>query len=441
MSRLNELRLPHTPLGPLRDNWSWIVVTIAMVCVPSPSPARADLVKLLNGGELRGKILQTSDGKQKIRLETLTGATVVVDRDQTQFVTMRSLTVEEYETRARHVESTWEAHWELAEWCRQRGLTSQRETQLRRVTELNPDHEKAQQALGRVWHLGQWVDRDELMASQGYVKYKSKYVTQQELEVLEKTSDELQRERSWFSKVRLWHGWLDDNGARGRQGMNELRSITDPHAATAVIKFLGADGRAPVRELCVAVLIKISGNKAVAGLVKLALFDDSIEVREAALKGIGQDYFQHAQMVFVNALRNESNAVVCRSAKALEQIGDKKAVGPLIEALVTIHNYQVAMDVPNSQVYSFNTDGSLASGLTPLPADVIAAMRTGNSQPAIIVPYDPPPKKMVTIRVEHRNAEVLAALQKLTEKDFGYDVRTWNLWWAAEKNQGGKAVK
>ena len=401
--------------------------------------ARADLVKLINGGELRGKIVSSPDGKQRIRLETMTGATVVVDRSQTQFVTTRPIAVEDYETRSRRVEDKWEAHWELSEWCRQRGLTKQRETHLNRVTELSPEHEKAQMALGRVWHQGNWVDRDELMASQGYVKYKNRYITPQELEVIENTADELDRERGWFQKVRLWHGWLDGHSEnRSLQGLYGLRGIDDPHAAPAVIKFLSSDSRVPVRELAVSILVKIAGTKAIVGLVKMALFDEAAQVRLAALGGIGRDHYEHAQSAFLKALKNESNAVVCRAATALGQIGDKKAIGPLIEALMTVHLYQVAMDIPSNQTYSFNTDGSFSSNTPAVPPGVMAAVRTGQLLPPVFAPSDPPPKKMVPVRIEHYNTEALAALGKLTQQNFGYDKRTWHLWWAAEKNSGGK---
>ena len=371
----------------------------------------------------------------------MTGATVVVERSQVQFVTPRSLATEEYETRSRSVEDTADAHWELAEWCRQRGLTKQRETHLRRVTELAPDHEKAQSILGRVWHQGRWIDRDELMASQGYVKYKNKYITPQELEVIENTTDELERERSWFQKIRLWHGWLDGQHENRRpHAMTGLNSVDDPYAAPAIIKFLASDSRPAIRELAVSILVKISGAKSINGLVKLALFDEAIQIRKAALDGIGNAHYERAQKAFVTGLKNESNTVVCRAATALGQIGDKEAIKPLIEALVTVHQYQVAMDLPNNQTYSFSADGNFSSNTPAVPPGVMDAVRSGQLLPPVFAaPNDTPAalKKNVTIRIEHYNAESLAALGKLTQQNFGYDKRTWHLWWAAEKNASG----
>ena len=416
------------------------ILFLALI-LPVPQIASADLVKLINGGELRGKVIASNDSKQKVRIETMTGATVIVDRSNVQFVTPRSLAVEEYETRSRSIEETSDAHWELAEWCRQRGLVKQRETHLRRVTELAPDHEKAQSILGRVWHQGGWIDRDELMASQGYVKYKNKYITPQELEVIENTKEELDRERAWFQKIRLWHGWLDGQHENRRsQAMASLNSVEDPSAAPAIMKFLAVDSRTPIRELAVSMLIKISGSKSTTGLVKLSLFDEETQIRTAAVKGIGNTHYELAQKAFVAALKNESNAVVCRAANALGQIGDKEAVKPLIEALITMHQYQVAMDLPNNQTYSFNSDGSFSSNTPAVPPGVMAAVRTGQLLPPVFAaPSDAPapPKKTVTIRIEHYNAEALAALGKLTQQNFGYDKRTWQLWWAAEKNASG----
>ena len=438
--RFNSGRMPND------DSRIWPYVVSLLIGLPGnffvPEPVRADLVKLSNGGELRGKIVATTDSKQRIRLETMTGATVVVERSETQFVTTRPLSIEEYESRVRRIDETWEAHWELADWCRQRGMSAQREAQLRRVTELFPEHEKAQMALGRVWHDGHWVDKDELMTSRGYVKYKNKYITPQELEVIENTADELERERSWFQKVRLWHGWLDGQDAnRAQKGLNGFRDIDDPHAAPAIIKFLAPDSRVQVRELAVSILIRISGQKAIAGLVKIALFDEAPDVRVAALDGIGRDHYERAQNSFMKALKNDANAVVCRAAIALGQIGDQRAVSPLIDALVTTHYYQVAMDVPSNQTYSFNTDGSTTPNSPSLPPGLMDAVRTGQLLPPVFAPTEAPLKKMVTVRVEHYNSEVLAALGKLTQQNFGYDKRTWSLWWAAEKNTGGKFNK
>ena len=428
-----------------------LLVIAGLLAFGVAAPLRADLVKLSNGGELRGRIIRNSSaGKtssESIQLETLTGATVVVHKNATQFVTMRSLAVEEYESRARRIADTLEAHWELSEWCRQKGLSKQREAHLIKVVEHDPHHEKAQAALGHVWHEGAWVDRDELMASQGYVKYKGRYITTQELDVIQKTSAELEQEREWFQKVKLWHGWLiGRHEERRQQGYVALQAIDDPHAAPALIRFLCEDTRRDMRMLGVMILSKLPGAKAVAGLVKLTLFDVDPEIRYASLNGITPENFEYAQPAFIKELRSEYNTILCRAAAALGRVGDERAIAPLIDALITTHRYNVPSNELPGQTYSYRTDGSFGTGTT-LPPDVEAAMRTGQLPQGAIVLDDTRsrnlPKKMVLVKVDHWNQDVLATLHKITKRDFGYDERTWHLWWAAEKTAGGadKPVK
>ena len=364
-----------------RDPLSWLLLAITgILTFGMAAPLQADLVKLSNGGELRGRIIRNSaagkSSPDSIQLETLTGATVVVRKSETQFVTMRSLAVEEYESRSRRVADTLEAHWELSEWCRQKALSKQREVHLMKVIEHEPHHEKAQVALGRVWNEGAWIDRDELMASQGYVKYKGRYITTQELDVIQKTSAELEQEREWFQKIKLWHGWLiGSHEERRQQGYVALHTIDDPHAAPALIRFLCGDTRRDIRMLGATVLSKLPGAKAVAGLVKLTLFDADPEVRFTSLSGITPENFEYAQPAFIKELRSEYNTVLSRAAAALGRVGDERAIAPLIDALITTHRYNVPTNQPTGQSYSYRTDGSFASGRT-LPPEVEAAMRT-----------------------------------------------------------------
>jgi hypothetical protein len=375
------------------------VLVVAVVAIMSAgTPAGADLVKLQNGGEIRGKIAggtaTSRVNAETIVLQTLNGVTIAVAKADTKFLTMRPVTVEEYETRARRIGDTAQEHWDLAEWCRQQSLSKQRENHLLRVVDHDPHHEKAQAALGRVWHEGGWVDRDEMMAARGYVKYKGRYVTTQELDLIQKTADELATERDWFQKVKSWHGWLTGrNEERYRQALLGLQQIDDPHAAPAVIRFLCEDKNREIRSLGVTTLSRLTGSKGTAGLVKLSLFDVDDEVRYASLNGIKNEDYEYAQTAYIRELRNGLNPV--------------------------------------------------ASGLGAgtLPPEVEIAIRTGQlPQGAVMAPpiggAPAVPRKMVTVTVNQPNQEVLTALQKLTGQNFGFDERTWRLWWAAEKNSG-----
>ncbi|HEY4260547.1 MAG TPA: hypothetical protein VGM98_10310, partial [Schlesneria sp.] len=114
-------------------DWSRVCIACAAVVAFSLSttPVQADLVKLLNGGELRGRITGgTATSRlnaESIMIETLSGVVVSVARADMKFLTMRPVVVEEYETRARRMSDTLQAHWDLSEWCRQQSLSKQRD--------------------------------------------------------------------------------------------------------------------------------------------------------------------------------------------------------------------------------------------------------------------------------------------------------------------------
>jgi len=408
--------------------------------------AHGDLIKLHSGGELRGKFVKNRTNREIVTLETMNGAVVSVARVDTAFITMRPMLIEDYESRLRRLPDTLAAHLEIAEWCRQKGLSHQRETHLLQVVKLDPEHEASQQALGRVRHQGRWISRDDMMTQQGYVKYKGKYITAQELEVVEKTTAERQSERAWTQKIKGWinrvQGDTFASVEKQREAWQSLEAIHDADAAPAISNHLATHEHRDLRLLAVKVLSRLGGPKSVPGLVKLSLMDVDAEVRYAALQGFAEEQHERALPLYVKALRSEWNPVVCRAGTGLGVVGRTQAVPALIDALITPHNYQVRVPGNGNSNYTFSTNGGFTSG-SALPPNIEAGLRAGQYPQGVIV-LDQTPNAMlsktrvVTVTMEHQNAEVLTALQKLTGKNFGYDKRTWHLWWAAEKNQGAK---
>ena len=421
-----------------------LAVLLAMAAVPLMPELRGDLIRLKNGGELRGELREERGRSgERLTVRTLSGAVVSVDRVDIEFLSRRPLRVEEYEARSRRTPMTVEAQWELAEWCRQNTLISQRERHLEHVIELDPDHEQAHYALGHSLHDGEWMTRDELMTSRGYVKYKGRYVTPQELELLEKSAAELQAEREWYRKVRLWHGWLTRFPDRARDALVEFRRVRDPNAVAALQKYFAEETDRQMRGLYVEILEQIPGDKSAEALVRQSLLDADADLRTAALEALKPDQHERAMKLYIAELKNGLNPVVERAAAGLKQIGDDRAVPDLIEALVTTHRYRVTVPDPTNS-YSFGGDGSFATAPAVLPPDVEMAMRLGQLPQGVIVNkpnLGPVRTRQVTVKKDHRNANVLAALRELTGEDFGYDERTWQLWYTAQKSGALGSIK
>ncbi len=406
----------------------------------SPPAARADLIRLKSGGELRGEIPfeKGATSGPEVTITTLTGTQVVVAQDQIEFVTRRPLKFEEYETRAKRTPITIEAQWKLAEWCREHNLRSQRKAHLDHIIKLDPDHEKAHYGLKHTKVDGVWMTREERMTSQGYVKHKGKWMTPQEVELTEKTEAEREREEKWFQQVHLWKYWLTGSHAgRSRDALQTLRELKNPDAVAALVKNFQDEEDKRLRSMYVAILANIPGPKPVAALVTQSLHDVDYEIRYASLNSIKPEQYEAAVPLYIRELKNSVNAVVGRAGQALGRMADDRAVPQLIEALITTHQYQVRVPVPGSPGFLAN-GGGMTNGGVSLPPQVAIGLRTGQYNGVIInQPQTPQQTKVVTIEREEQNREVLEALQKITGKNFGYNERTWKLWHAAQKNGAG----
>ncbi|VAX41816.1 hypothetical protein MNBD_PLANCTO02-3334, partial [hydrothermal vent metagenome] len=77
---------------------------------------------------------------------------------------------------------------------------------------------------------------------------------------------------------------------------------------------------------------------------------------------------------------------------------------------------------------------------TPIPPQIEGLLRTGQLPNGVIInnqdmiPNDMRPMVTVTVDYHHNNDEVLSALSKITGQSFGYDKRTWRLWWITKKS-------
>ncbi len=428
------LRMPTAVLGTLLSHCGSRAVIVGMAFVLTP--VRADLIHLKGGGEIRGKIdSRQISRQQQVTITTLSGGTVTVDAEEIEFVTRRSLTTEEFETRLKLSEQTVEAFVELAEWCRLKNLKKQRLSVLERIVELDPQHQAAHRGLGHILYKGQWVSRDERMRAEGYVKHKGRYITRQQFELVQKDDAQLSAELAWYKSVRVWHGWLTGRHRdRAREGLKQLQAIDTLDAVPALTQFLGEDKHKASRMLYVEILVGIDGPRVAGSLALMSLRDKDQEVRYAALNGIPGDQQAAAIPVFLRGLKNELNAVVRRAAIGLSRVGSEEVVAALVDALVTSHRYRVRVPAKGQSV-SFNADGSTTTQ-SLLPPDVEAALRTGQLPYGVQV-HQPQltkkPMRTVIIKREHRNQEVLVALQKITGRNFGYNERTWHLWANSQK--------
>ncbi len=407
-------------------------------------PARADVIRLQTGGELRGVVSTSATNRQEtVEIVTLCGALIEVERDDVEFVKTRSEDMEEYVTRSREISHTVEAHWELAEWCLLHRLNTQREEQLWLLLDIDPDHEETRQALRHEFYRGEWMTQEEAMALQGYYRHEGRWVTQQELDLIQKTAGQRAAEQEWHPRVRLWVNWLTNVDAKQGEALRNLQQVNDPAAVPALISNM-ADHESPtIRGLFVDTLREIGGDAVVKPLMAQFLFDVDAAVSLAAIESLTPDQYERALDHLVPELRNRDNLVVRRVATAVEAIGDERTVPFLIDSLITSHTFQIEIPAGTAQTFARGANGQVgmlapgsANGLSP---GLDLALRSGQLPYGAIVlpPSGMGQQRMRTCSVctEVSNAEVLSALEAITGQDFGYSEVDWRAWWNAHRQQ------
>ncbi|TWU12239.1 hypothetical protein CA54_10620 [Symmachiella macrocystis] len=430
-----------------RYGWTgWLNVVI--VFLSCAAIARADVITLKNGGEIRGLIqknARTANSKSPdVIVKTLGGSLVTVAKSEIESIQRRRLILEEYETQRRKTPDTVDGHWELARWCRNQRLTRQRRTHLKRIVELNPQDEHARRSLGHQKYDGEWMSREEYMKSQGQVLYRGRYVFPQELEQIKQDQLAKDGERKWHKKVKLWHAWItSDRTEQQKQAFQELSAITDSLAIPALSKRFRDESRPALRELYISILGRMQSAESLQALLYQAIFDSQPNLREVAVAAIPETQINAAITALVRGLKSELNLVVGRSATALALLGNDQVVPQLIDALVTTHRYRVVVPDNGANTIGFAANGGQAPLTSGLPPDVELQMMTGQlPYGAVVIPPNDPGAQMrqktQIVKRTQRNGAVLEALKSLTDEDFSYNRPKWRLWWAEKNNNVGK---
>jgi hypothetical protein len=130
-------------------------------------------------------------------------------------------------------------------------------------------------------------------------------------------------------------------------------------------------------------------------------------MRHLCLDNLIKYHRQGLASPYIRALGNKDNEVINRAGAALGQIGDRDAIGPLIEALVTKHKVKVSDANPDQHAYTFSKDSG-------------GAFSFGGGGPQYV---------MQSVR----NRAVLDALITLSgNANFEYDQVQWRGWLAAQ---------
>ena len=183
-------------------------------------------------------------------------------------------------------------------------------------------------------------------------------------------------------------------------------------AVKALIVGLRGESSPGVRLLFVEVLAKIDAPEAERALAIAAIDDASEEVRLTCLDYLKTKKRPDVVAYFVSKLssKKSNNATVNLAGIALREMKDQSSIGPLIDALVTTHKFQIAPG---------GGEGSISPTFGSGPGGGGGGLLVGG-RPRIIY-------RSIA------NQAVLDALSAITGQNFSWDKSAWKAWLAAQK--------
>lgn len=397
---------------------------LLLVCVAClAGPAIGDIVRLRNGGELRGQLGELST--ETLTITTDTGTSVTVPAEQVHFFVRRSPLQDEFERRFAATPSNAEAHWALGQWAKKNRLHDEYRRQFKQVLIRDASHARARKLLGYVRERGIWRTRDQSFLKRGYVKVNNRFITRTQRDTVAKTDADKQTEIDWTQQMAQIADGVNNGDP---QAIAQLRGVQDPLAISALTSYFREARNPAVRKLYVEVLGRIPSDGIVGPLVDQAVLDGALDVRNAAMQAIPADQLPKAAVAARFYLRAESNDVVQEAGRLLGGLNTRTSIEPLIESLVTLHDYSTR---PSSSPTTRERAANLLNKYPLNPREIIRVLRTGLTPKGSTAATDDDSDGRVQILYPHQNTEVLAALKRITGENFGFDQRAWRLWLAS----------
>jgi len=328
-----------------------------------------------------------------------------------------------------------DAHYRLALWCQEHGLTAYALRHHRAVVTLEPDHRAARRALGFEHVRGRWVKGKEAKRAKGFREVGGLWVTPEEYSLLAKDEITAQaaRDARRVSDEALKKAWNPDPAVRAR-AMAAIERLAAEHrlrplSIAARIKFK------EVRLRAVGGLGRLNRKDALPALYKRAIFDTEEEVRDAAVAAIKATDAEGKPGPFVRALNSPFDRVRIAAVKALGNLGDERAVGPLVARYQVVGGSGQSVYISQTNQISFIQDFDVEVAQTSFIADPVI----GVIQDGIVLNFRAL-SHSGTYDV-YEGGAYAEALSKLTEKDLGNDAKAWLEWYRNEQREARRQRK
>lgn len=424
---------------------SWLLM-VAWLTALASATARADRVTLRGGGTIQGHVLEDKDhaGKLLVLVEGVENP-LVLDRDRVLKIALEDDIFDAYYARKDTIAATPQAQFDFGVWCEQHRLGAMARTHFQRAIELDKQFAPAHKKLGHVLHNGVWMTYDDQRTARGLIHYKGKWISREERERLEDQEDRAADESTWLRQLQILRQHLTAGSAeQADEAREQIEAIRDPAAIPALVRVLGS-GEESLRVLLARRLSAIPGAEARRALVRRVAVEDIESIRHVLRDELVRRGEPEISADLLKLLKEKDPVVVGRGARMLADLRLAAAVPHLINALVRTETRRVLVPpavlgppppvaVQSSPAFVAGTGysmpvlgppavapGAVAFGLGSIPVGTGVIMGGGVSMGANT-------HSMRIVTLVQQNSEVLAALEALTNRNFGYDLSLWRAW-------------
>jgi len=158
-----------------------------IICFFTIIPAYADVIVLDDGRTLEGKIIKETE--ERITLKVKYGEIEIL-KHKISAIRRCPTAYEEYEEKAKEVEKTAQAHYDLAKWCEEKELGPKAKKHYLKALEIDPTFTPAGKALGYEKVEEKWLSPDDAKKAKGLVKFEGRWIKKEEKEKIVAGRDE-----------------------------------------------------------------------------------------------------------------------------------------------------------------------------------------------------------------------------------------------------------
>jgi hypothetical protein len=313
--------------------------------------------------------------------------------------------------------------YRLALWARGSGLVPEARETFLQVLRVEPDHRAARKSLGYELIAGLWLRGDAAKRAKGFVFRDGRWILSEELEAGNEKA--LAQEAQATKSLRALGSSDKDVRILAARTLAELPAERLVRPSILALE----KGPAPARLYATKALAGHKSGECVTALIRASIMDVSKDVRTAATQAVAAAASPDAIYPYLQALTSAYAPVRMNAAQAVGTFKDVRGIQTIIRRLRGIQGGTSRVNITVGRQTSYIRDFDVEIAQAAQIGDPIV----GTIQEGIVLDV-----RVLSIGWDMTTVErrlMYRTLSRITDEDFGEDVKAWTSWWDGNKKQ------